>query len=130
MSHHYSGPNGSFPHGDARLDLTDLFTFPKPGETGKSILVMDVHPSVGLNPPGPTTDEPFAPGALYEIRIDTNSDAIADITYQVRFASSASLQVRSGDGLSFMTCRRCLSRGLRWLAGDQYLRPIPLASAP
>jgi len=24
MSHHYSGPNWGFPHGDARLDLTDL----------------------------------------------------------------------------------------------------------
>ena len=33
MSHHYSGPDFGFPHGDARLDLTDLFAFPKPGGT-------------------------------------------------------------------------------------------------
>ena len=32
MSHHYSGPNIGFPRGDARLDLTDLFAFPKPGD--------------------------------------------------------------------------------------------------
>jgi hypothetical protein len=32
---------------------------------------------------------PFAPEALYEIRIDTNGDVVADITYQVRFASGA-----------------------------------------
>jgi len=28
MSHHYSGPDFSFPHGDARLDFTDLYAFP------------------------------------------------------------------------------------------------------
>jgi hypothetical protein len=27
----YSGPDFGFPHGDARLDLTDLYAFPKPG---------------------------------------------------------------------------------------------------
>ena len=36
MSHHYSGPDWGFPHGDARLDLTDLYAFPKPGNAGKS----------------------------------------------------------------------------------------------
>jgi hypothetical protein len=85
MSHHYSGPNLVFPRGDARLDFTDLFAFPKPGAPTKSILIMDVHPSVGVNPPGPTTAEPFAPDALYEIKIDTDGDAVADIAYQVRF---------------------------------------------
>jgi hypothetical protein len=38
MSHHYSGPNIGFPRGDARLDLTDLSAFPKPGDPDKSIL--------------------------------------------------------------------------------------------
>ena len=60
MSHHYTGPDFGFPRGDARLDLTDLFAFPKPGDAGKSIVIMDVHPSIGFNPPGPTTTEPFA----------------------------------------------------------------------
>ncbi|HSS37693.1 MAG TPA: hypothetical protein VLT58_02885, partial [Polyangia bacterium] len=61
MSHHYSGPNVGFPRGDARLDLTDLFAFPKPGDAGRSILILDAHPSYGVNPPQPTTAEPFAP---------------------------------------------------------------------
>src|SRR6204780_5296861 len=87
MSHHYSGPNIGFPRGDARLDLTDLYAFPKPGDPGKSILIMNVHPSVGVNPPGPTTSEPFAPEARYESKIDTDGDAIANISCQVRFAS-------------------------------------------
>src|SRR5690348_1619751 len=88
MSHHYSGPDSGFPHGDARLDLTDLYAFPKPGDAGKSILIMNVHPSVGENPPGPTTAEPFAPEALYELKIDTDGDAVADIAYRLRFSSS------------------------------------------
>ncbi len=88
MSHHYSGPDSGFPHGDARLDLTDLYAFPKPGDAGKSILIMNLHPSVGWNPPGPTTAEPFAPEALYELKIDTDGDAVADIAYRLRFSSS------------------------------------------
>src|SRR6202012_1437986 len=31
----------------------------------------------------------FAPTALYELKIDTNGDAVADIAYRVRFSSSA-----------------------------------------
>ena len=95
MSHHYSGPDWGFPHGDARLDLTDLYAFPKPGDAGKSILIMNVHPSVHdyldrENPLGATTTEPFAPEAVYELKIDTDGDAVADIAYRVRFSSSKS----------------------------------------
>src|SRR6202790_3117917 len=92
MSHHYSGPDWGFPHGDARLDLTDLYAFPKPGDAGKSILIMNVHPSVHdyldrENPLGATTAEPFAPEGLYELKIDTDGDAVADIAYRVRFST-------------------------------------------
>src|SRR5206468_13012236 len=87
MSHHYSGPNIGFPRGDARLDLTDLYAFPKPGDPDKSILIMNVHPSVGLNPPGPTTPEPFAREERYELKIDTDGDAVANCSYEVRFSS-------------------------------------------
>src|SRR5205823_1477249 len=77
MSHHYSGPDFGFPHGDARLDLTDLYAFPKPGEADKSILIMNVHPSAVVNPPGPTTREPFAPEALNELQF-TGDDFFID----------------------------------------------------
>src|SRR5882672_5749306 len=99
MSHHYSGPDFGFPHGDARLDLTDLYAFPKPSEADKSILIMNVHPSAVVDPPGSTMRQPFAPTALYEIKIDTNGDAVADIAYRVRFSSSA-------DGTQTATVRR------------------------
>ena len=107
MSHHASGPNFGFPRGDARLDMTDLYAFTNPGDAGKSILVLNVHPSVAVNPPGPTTKEPFAPGALYEIKIDTDGDAIADIAYNVQFASSE-------DGKQTATLRRIQGEASRW----------------
>jgi hypothetical protein len=88
MSHHYSGPNFGFPHGNAQLDFTDLYAFPKPGDAGKSILIMDVHPSVGFQPPAPTVATPFATDALYELKIDTDGDLAANIVYSVRFASA------------------------------------------
>jgi Domain of unknown function (DUF4331) len=88
MSHHYSGPDFGFPHQDARLDFTDLYAFPKPGDPSRSVVIMNAHPSVSAVPPGPTTAEPFSPDALYELKIDTNGDAVADIAYRVRFSSS------------------------------------------
>src|SRR5581483_2860432 len=90
MSHHYSGPDYGFPHGDARLDLTDLYAFPKPGDVGKSILIMNVHPSDGVNPSGPTVAEAFSPSAVYELKIDTDGDAVDNIAYRLRFSSSES----------------------------------------
>jgi len=99
MSHHYSGPDYGFPNGDPRLDLTDLYAFPKPGDTGKSIVIMNVHPSEAVNPPGPTTRVPFATAAVYELKVDTNGDAVADIAYRVRFSPS-------DDGTQLATVRR------------------------
>ncbi|MDA4113051.1 MAG: DUF4331 domain-containing protein [Thaumarchaeota archaeon] len=99
MTHHYSGANFAFPRGDARLDLTDLFAFPKPGDPSKSILISTVHPSFGFNPQGPTTNEPFAPEALYEIKVDTNGDLVADIAFRTRFS-------RGKDGSMAATVRR------------------------
>jgi len=94
MSHHYSGPDFGFPRGDARLDLTDLYAFPKPGDANKSILIMNVHPSATVIHPQPTTSEPFAPDGLYELKIDTNGDAVADIAYRVSVSSlSGGMQV-------------------------------------
>src|SRR5207253_1806679 len=102
MSHHYSGPDFSFPNGDPRLDLCELFAFPKPGDASKSIVIMDVHPSAGVNPPGSTTTEAFAPGAIYELKIDTNGDNRADIAYRVRFSAwdsgSQTATVRRAEG--------------------------------
>src|SRR5215472_10244558 len=99
MSHHASGPNFGFPRGDPRLDMTDLYAFSKPGDTAKSIIVLNVHPSFRLDSPEPTTSEPFKPGALYEFKIDTDGNAVANLTYSVQFAYSE-------DGKQIATVRR------------------------
>src|SRR6185503_1600651 len=99
MSHHASGPNFGFPRGDARLDMTDLYVLTKRGDPTKSIIVLNVHPSFALNPPGPTTKEPFAPRALYELKIDPDGDAVADLAYSLQVLSS-------GDGKQTATIRR------------------------
>jgi len=80
MSNHFSGPNFEPPNGDARLDITDLYAFQKPGEPSKSILIMNV------NPFAPTMADSFDPQTLYEIKIDTNGDAVADIAFRFSFS--------------------------------------------
>jgi hypothetical protein len=99
MSHHASGPDFGFPRGDARLDMTDLYAFTKPGDASKSIIIFNVHPSFAVNRPGPTASEPFAPGALYELQLDTDGDSVADLNYSVQFSSSE-------DGTQTATMRR------------------------
>src|SRR5438477_11436747 len=88
MSHHASGPNFGFPRGDARLDMTDLYAFTKPGDPDKSIMILNVHPSFSLDSPKPTTPDPFKPGPMHEINIDTNGDAVAANRYSAQYAFS------------------------------------------
>jgi hypothetical protein len=79
--------------------MTDLYAFLKPGDPAKSVIILNVHPSFALASPEPTTSEPFKPGALYEFKIDTNGDAVADLGCTVQFLSS-------GDGKQTATVRR------------------------
>src|SRR5438477_4935434 len=101
MAHHYSGPDFAFPQGDPRVDHCDLFVFPDPGDASRSVVLIDVHPSFGISPPGPTTPEPFAPEAVYELKVDTNRDGVADVAFRVRFSADDGGQsaiVRRVDG--------------------------------
>ena len=126
MSHHYAGPNFGFPHGDARLNLTDLYAFPKPGSDRKSILIIDVHPSSTFDPQTPTTPVPFAPQALYELKIDTNGDAVADVAYRIQFspfangAQTATLRhVEGAQAAGIGDDGRSYRRGCAGLAGSR-----------
>jgi hypothetical protein len=60
---------------------------------------MNVHPSASVDPPGTTTAEPFSTEALYELKIDTDGDAVANIAYRIRFTGS-------GRGTQTATLRR------------------------
>jgi hypothetical protein len=125
MSHHSPGPDWGFPRGDARMDLTDRYAFPKPGDASKSILIMNMHPSARdfldrENPLGLTTVDPFAPEALYELKIDTDGNAVADIAYRVRSSSS--------EGWSQTATLRCVEGAQA--AGSGYGGQVIVEGAP
>jgi hypothetical protein len=88
---------------------------------------MDAHPSVGVNPPGQTTAEPFAPEAIYELKIDTDGDHVADIAYRVRFTSA-------GGNNQTVTVRRVTGPDAAGIDGDGELvvedAPVSLGSEP
>jgi Domain of unknown function (DUF4331) len=125
MSHHYSGVDFGFPLGDARLDFCDLYAFPKPGDTNRSILIMDVHPSKALDPQGPTTTESFAPEAIYELKIDTDEDVVADIAYRFRFSPSE-------NGAQSATVRRVQGADAAGVGdgGEAIIEGAPVSSGP
>jgi len=62
------------------LNITDFYVFQKPGDARKTILIMNV------NPMPPKLADSFDPAAVYEFRIDTNGDAVADIAFRVTFS--------------------------------------------
>jgi len=68
------------PDGDPRTDITDIYIFQKPGDRAKSILILNV------NPLAPTLADEFQHGAAYDMLIDTNGDARADIGYRITFS--------------------------------------------
>jgi Domain of unknown function (DUF4331) len=80
MSHHLSGLGVSPISSDGRSHITDLFVFQKPGDANKTIIILDVNPVLS------TTDGAVDPGAVYEIDIDSDADAVADAALRVRFS--------------------------------------------
>jgi hypothetical protein len=87
---------------DHKADITDVFAFRSydGGGTPRVTLILCVDP---LQEPanGPNW-WPFDPDILYEIRIDNNNDAVADISFQFRFTTEQRLpnlfQVYAGAG--------------------------------
>ena len=79
MSDHLDVPDLKPPM-NASLDITDMYIFQKPGDANKSIMVFNV------NPIAPTFADAFASDAVYELKVDTNADAIAEIAYRFTFS--------------------------------------------
>jgi uncharacterized protein DUF4331 len=67
---------------DARVDLTDLYAFRTSATT--TALALNVNP---LTAPADTKAARFRQGALYEIKIDSNGNGLADIAYRIKFSS-------------------------------------------
>jgi Domain of unknown function (DUF4331) len=68
------------PMGDPRTDITDVYAFLKPGDPSKSILILNV------NPLAPALATSFDSAAVYEIKVDTNGDSVADRAFRIRFS--------------------------------------------
>jgi hypothetical protein len=79
MADHLDAPGLMSPGMDARIDITDVYAFQKPGNPSKSILMMNV------NPLAPTFADEFDSAALYQLNIDTDADAVADIAFRFTF---------------------------------------------
>jgi hypothetical protein len=81
---HLDAPGLTPPGGDTRLDITDVYAFQSPSNPANTVLVMGVNPLAGVLNDG--TFHP-GPGAVYEFRIDSDGDAIENLTYRVTFAA-------------------------------------------
>lgn len=87
---------------DHKADITDVYAFRSYGGdlTPKVTLILCVDPL--LEPGNGPNYFPFDPGILYEIKVDNNNDAVADVTFQFRFTTEQRLpnlfQVFAGVG--------------------------------
>lgn len=77
---------------DGRVDITDLYAW----RTSPSVttFALNVNP---LTAPADTAGARFRQDALYEIKIDTNGDAQADIAYRIKFSSLRTFPDGSND---------------------------------
>lgn len=94
MADHLDAPGLMPPGGDPSIDVTDIYAFQKPGDTSKSIVIANVNPLA--------LAAAFNPNALYEIKVDTNGDAVADVAFRIKFSakvdSSQTATVRRATG--------------------------------
>ncbi len=76
---------------DHKADITDVYAFRSydGGATPRVTLILGVDPL--LEPANGPNWAPFDPEILYEIKVDNNNDAVADVTFQFRFATETRL---------------------------------------
>jgi hypothetical protein len=68
---------------DPTADNTDLYAFVSPDRPDTVTMIANYIPL--QEPAGGPNFANFDPNVLYEIKVDNNGDAVADITYQFRF---------------------------------------------
>ena len=79
MADHLDAPGLVSPDSNPKTDITDIYLFQKPGNASKSILILNV------NPLAPTLANEFESNGLYELKIDTDGDALAEIAFHISF---------------------------------------------
>jgi hypothetical protein len=68
---------------DPSADLTDLYAFRSPDKPNTVTILADVIP--GEDPAAGPNWYTFSPNARYNLKIDTNGDAVPNVTYQFQF---------------------------------------------
>lgn len=81
---HLDAPGLTSPGGDTRLDINDIYAFARNGNT---VLIMTVNPLAGV-----LNDGTFHPEASYDLKVDNDGDAKADLTFKVNFQANGSGQ--------------------------------------
>src|SRR5215472_4314037 len=80
MADHLDAPGLKSPNMDAQIDITDVYAFQTPGDPSRSVLVLNV------NPLATTFANSFQHDAVYQLKVDTNADAIAEIAFRFQFS--------------------------------------------
>jgi hypothetical protein len=80
--------------GDPSADNTDLYAFLNPTDPTKLTIIANYVPLE--EPAGGPNYFPFDPAVKYEIKIDNNGDAKADVTYTFRFRTQATTKNFAG----------------------------------
>ena len=75
---------------DGRIDINDVYVFHpgSPQDLSRTVLAMTVNPAAGV-----ISGTRLRPGALYEILIDTDGDAVQDIAYRLKFSGGKDQKV-------------------------------------
>ncbi len=82
MADHLDSPSAKI---DERVDITDVYIFhPNRTNLDRTVLALNVNPFAGKV--GQTTFR--STDAMYEIKVDTNGDALSDIAFRFTFADS------------------------------------------
>jgi hypothetical protein len=68
---------------DHAADITDFYSFVSYDHPDRVTFIMNVDPF--LEPSNGPNYFPFDPNVLYQIKIDNNHDALADVTFNIRF---------------------------------------------
>src|SRR5213083_169343 len=66
---------------DGRTDINDVYIFQSPVNPQNTVLIMTVNPLAGVL--SPTT---FHPKADYVLKVDTDGDAVEDLSLLARFS--------------------------------------------
>ncbi len=70
---------------DHAADITDFYAFVSYDHSDRVTFIMNVDPF--LEPSNGPNYFPFDPNVLYEIKVDNTFDAVADVTFQIRFST-------------------------------------------